>query len=64
MIKATREQNAWILEMSILKNGLAPCGDEQWGFNFRRLQASSGAGAFWTLPFGHYPGNFGSIEFE
>jgi len=50
--------------MRILKSGLESCSDEQWGFNFRRLQTSSGMAAYWTLPFGHYPGNFGSIEFE
>jgi hypothetical protein len=63
-IASGREQNAWTLEIRIPKNELTPCSDELWGFNFRRLQTSGGTAAFWTLPFGHTPGNFGIIEFK
>ncbi len=63
-IMSGREQNAWTLEMRIPKNELAPYSDERWGFNFRRLQTSTASAAYWTLPFGHTPGNFGVIEFE
>ncbi|MDH4211132.1 MAG: metallophosphoesterase [candidate division WOR-3 bacterium] len=59
-----REQNAWNLEIKIPKNEFAECSDERWGFNFRRLQTSTVSAAYWTLPFGHTPGNFGVIEFE
>lgn len=63
-IKSGREPNAWTLEMRIPKNELAPYSDERWGFNFRRLQTNTASAAYWTLPFGHTPGNFGIIEFE
>lgn len=63
-IVSGREQNAWTLEMKIPKNELAPHSDERWGFNFRRLQTSTASAAYWTLPFGHTPGNFGVIVFE
>lgn len=63
-IRSGREPNAWTLEMRILKKELAPYSDEQWGFNFRRLQTSTASAAYWTLPFGHTPANFGIIEFE
>jgi hypothetical protein len=63
-IRSGREQNAWTLEMRIPKNELAPYSDERWGFNFRRLQTSTASAAYWMLPFGHTPGNFGVIEFE
>ena len=63
-IRSGREQNAWTLEMRIPKNELAPYSNERWGFNFRRLQTSTASAAYWTLPFGHTPGNFGVIEFE
>ena len=63
-IKSGREQNAWTLEMRIPKNELVPYSDKRWGFNFRRLQTSTASAAYWSLPFGHTPGNFGIIEFE
>lgn len=63
-IKSGREQNAWTLEMRIPKNELVPYSDKRWGFNFRRLQTSTASAAYWTLPFGHTPGNFGIIDFE
>ncbi|UCD04916.1 MAG: hypothetical protein JSV98_07275 [candidate division WOR-3 bacterium] len=63
-IKSGREPNAWTLEMRIPKKELTPYSDEQWGFNFRRLQTGTASAAYWTLPFGHAPANFGVIEFE
>lgn len=61
-----REDKAWILEIKIPKTGLDPYNDEQWGFNFRRLQPRTGLGdaGYWSIPFGHYPEYFGIIEFE
>ena len=63
-IKSGREENAWTLEMKIPKNEIEPYSDERWGFNFRRLQTSTASAAYWSLPFGHTPDNFGIIEFE
>ncbi|UCG29227.1 MAG: hypothetical protein JSV53_06795 [candidate division WOR-3 bacterium] len=63
-IKSAREQNAWTLEIKIPKAQFASISDERWGFNFRRLQTSSASAAYWTLPFGHSPGDFGIIEFQ
>jgi hypothetical protein len=63
-IEAGREENAWTLEIRIPKSEITPRNDERWGFNFRRLQTSSVSAAYWTLPFGHTPGNFGIIEFK
>lgn len=63
-IKSGREDDAWTLEIRIPKSELMPRNDERWGFNFRRLQTSSASAAYWTLPFGHSPGNFGIIEFK
>lgn len=44
---------------------LEPFNEKKWGFNFRRLQTRiHNAEACWSLPFGHYPDNFGIIKFE
>jgi len=64
-IKSGREDNAWILEIMIPKAGLEPFNEKKWGFNLRRLQTRiRNAEACWSLPFGHYPDNFGIIEFD
>lgn len=65
-ITTGREENAWILEIKIPKKGFEPFNDDQWGFNFRRLQPRSGFGdaGYWSLPFGHDPENFGILQFE
>ncbi len=63
VVKAGREENAWILEIRIPKKGLAPYNEKEWGFNFRRLQTRIGEG-YWSLPFGHDPENFGKILFK
>ncbi len=63
-IEAGREDNAWTLEIKIPKHGLKPFDEKQWGFNFRRLQTRLENAAYWTLPFGHDPANFGIIEFD
>ena len=61
-----KEENAWILEIKVPKKGLEPYHEEQWGFNFRRLQPRPGLGdaGYWSLPFGHNPQNFGILEFK
>jgi predicted phosphodiesterase len=61
-----REEYAWVLEMKIPKQGLAPYNDTRWGFNFRRLQPRTGMGdaGYWSIPFGHLPEYFGILEFE
>ena len=61
-----KEDDAWILEIKVPKKGLAPFSEEQWGFNFRRLQPRPGLGdaGYWSLPFGHDPQNFGILEFK
>lgn len=61
-----REEHAWILEMKIPKQALAPYSDDRWGFNLRRLQPRRGMGdaGYWSIPFGHLPGYFGILEFE
>lgn len=61
-----REAHAWILEIKIPKAALAPCDDNRWGFNFRRLQPRTGMGdaGYWSIPFGHLPEHFGILEFE
>ncbi|UCF70724.1 MAG: hypothetical protein JSW49_00135 [candidate division WOR-3 bacterium] len=63
-IEHGREPDSWVLEIKIPKVAFAERNDERWGFNFRRLQTSSASAAYWTLPFGHSPANFGIIEFE
>ena len=61
-----REEDAWVLEMKIPKDALAPCDEGIWGFNFRRLQPRTGMGdaGYWSIPFGHLPAYFGLLEFE
>ncbi len=62
--KAGREEDAWILEIRIPRKELAPYSEEQWGFNFRRLQTRVNDAAYWSLPFFHDPTMFGLIEFQ
>jgi hypothetical protein len=62
-VKAGREEDAWILEIKIPKNELAPYSEEQWGFNFRRLQTRVNDAGYWSVPFAHDPTAFGLIEF-
>ena len=61
-----KESDAWILEIKIPKQGLAPYSKGQWGFNFRRLQPRPGMGdaGYWSIPFGHDPNSFGLLEFK
>ena len=63
-VKAGREENAWILEIRIPKKELAPYSEEQWGFNFRRLQTKVNDAAYWSLPFFHDPTTFGLLAFQ
>lgn len=65
-IAAGREKNAWILEIRIPKKELKFLDEKMWGFNFRRLQPRTGLGdaGYWSVPFGHDPGNFGILQFE
>jgi len=62
-IKAGKEDKAWTIELKIPKKGLEPYSEKQWGFSLRRLQNRLGD-AYWNIPFGHDPKNFGIIEFE
>jgi predicted phosphodiesterase len=61
-----KESDAWILEIKISKQGLAPYNEEKWGFNFRRLQPRPGLGdaGYWSIPFGHDPESFSLLEFK
>jgi predicted phosphodiesterase len=63
-VASGREDDAWILEIKIPKQGLTPFNEKQWGFNFRRLQPRLHDAGYWSLPFGHDPKYFGIIEFE
>jgi 3',5'-cyclic AMP phosphodiesterase CpdA len=63
-VKSGRENNAWILEMRVPKKALAPYSEEQWGFNFRRLQTRVNNAAYWSLPFLHDPTTFGLLDFQ
>ncbi len=66
-VAAGREKNAWILEIKIPKEGLAPYSDKQWGFNFRRLQPRQGGlgdAGYWSIPLVHDPKLFGILQFK
>jgi len=62
--RSGREDSAWTLEIMIPKRQFLSYSESEWGFNFRRLQTRLGDAAYWTLPFGHDPQNFGSLKFE
>ncbi len=63
-VSSGREPGAWIIEMRIPKNGLAPFDEKKWGFNLRRFQTRVAEAGVWSLPFGHNPSSFGIIEFD
>lgn len=63
-VKSGRENGAWVLEIKIPKKDLAPYSEEQWGFNFRRLQTRVNDAAYWSLPFYHDPTTFGLLDFQ
>jgi hypothetical protein len=64
VVKAGREPAAWVIEMSVPKNALAPFDAKKWGFNFRRLQTKLAQASYWSVPFGHNPESFGIVEFD
>ncbi len=63
-VKAGKEEDAWTLEIKIPKKDLAPYSEEQWGFNFRRLQTRVNDAGYWSIPFGHDPTTFGLLDFQ